>query len=105
MSPHTYTGSENADITDNQISLNVQLKVNCGLVLNPRLNVYFELHAGTSCFSFLQNIVDGSQPIVIFNTSDKSVQFFWDLDIPNFYDKAEIDAIGDELSPLISNTH
>ena len=35
------------------------------MVLNPRLNGYFEMYAGTSGFSFLQNIVDGSQPIAI----------------------------------------
>ena len=51
--------------------------------------------------SFLQNIVDGPQPIAIFNSLDKSVEFFGDLDIPNFYNKNETDAIGDELSPLI----
>ena len=28
MSPYTYTGSENIDITDNQISLSFPLKVN-----------------------------------------------------------------------------
>ena len=36
---------------------------------------------------------------------DKSVEFFGDLDIPNFYNKAETDAIGDELSPLVLNTY
>ena len=30
VSPHTYTGSENIDATDNQISLNLSLKVNGG---------------------------------------------------------------------------
>ena len=54
---------------------------------------------------FLQNIVDGSQPIAIFNYLDKSVEFFGGLDIPNFYNKTEIDAIGDELSALILNTY
>ena len=105
ISPYTYTGSENIDITDNQISLTFPLKINDEVVLNPRLNVYFELYAGTSGFTFLQNIVDGSQPIAIFNSLDKSVEFFGDLDIPNFYNKTEIDAIGDELSSLILNTY
>ena len=45
------------------------------------------MYAGTSGFSFLQNIVDGSQPIAISNSIDKSVEFFGDLDIPNFYNK------------------
>ena len=40
------------------------------------LNGCFELHAGTSGFTFLQNIVDGSQPVAIFNSLDKSVEFF-----------------------------
>ena len=31
--------------------------------------------------------------------------FFWDLDTPNFYNKNEINAIGDELSSLILSTH
>ena len=49
------------------------------------LNGYFELHAGASGFSFLQNIVDGSQPITILISSDKSVELFGDIAIPNFY--------------------
>ena len=69
------------------------------------LNWYVELHAGTSGFTFLQNTVDGSQPIAIFNSLDKSIKVFWDLDIPNFYNKAEIDATGDELSSLSLNTY
>ena len=73
------------------------MEVNDEIVLNPRLNGYFELYAGTSGITFLQNIVDGSQPIAIFNSLDKSVEFFGDLDIPNFYNKTEVDAIGDEL--------
>ena len=104
MSPHTYTGSENIDTTGNQISLSFSLKVNGEIVLNPRLNGHFELHAGTSGFTFLQNIVDGSQPIAIFNSPDKSVKSFGGLDT-NFYNKTEIDAIGDELSSLILNTY
>ena len=37
------------------------------------------------------NIVDVSQPIAIFNSLDKSVEFFfWDLDIPNVYNNTEI---------------
>ena len=35
---------------------------------------------------------------------DKSVEFFGGLDIPNFYNETKIDAIGDGLSSLISNT-
>ena len=48
------------------------------------------MYAGTSGITFLQNIVDGSQPTAIFNSLDKSVEFLGDLDIPNFYDKAKV---------------
>ena len=50
MSSHTYTGSENIDITDNRVSLNFSLKINGEVVLSPRLNEHFELYAGTSGF-------------------------------------------------------
>ena len=96
-SPAAYTGGENIDITNNEISLNLPLKVNDEICLNPRLNGYFEMYAGTSGFSFLQNIVDGSQPIAIFKSLDNSVEFFGDLYIPNLYNKNEIDAIDDEF--------
>ena len=58
--------------------------------MNPRVNAYFEIYAAPNGISFLQHIVDGSQPIAIFNSFDKSVESFGDLDIPNFYNKAEI---------------
>ena len=70
------------------------------MLLNPGLNEYFELHAVTSGFAFLHNIVDGSQPIAVFNSLGKSVEMFWYLDIPNFYNTNEIDAIDCELSSL-----
>ena len=105
ISSHTYTGSEHIGITDNQIPLKSLIQINDDVCLNPLLNGYFEVHAGTSGFSFLQNIVDGSQPIAIFNSLDKSVTFFGDLDIPNFYNKHEIDAIDDELASLSLNTY
>ena len=56
-------------------------------------------------FHFLQNTADGSQPIAIFNSVDKSVELFGDPDIPNFYNKNETDAIGDELSALVLNAY
>ena len=80
-------------------------KINDEVVLNPRLNVYFELYAGTSGFTFLQNTVDGSQPITILNSLNNSVEFSGDLDIPNLYNKTEIDATDDELSSSILNTY
>ena len=65
--PSSYSGSENIDITNNEISLNFPLKVNDEIVLNPRAyGIQFGLFAGTSGFSFLQNPQDGSQPIAIF---------------------------------------
>ena len=106
VSPQTYTGSENIDITNNEISLNFPLNINDEIVLNPRAyGIQFEMYAGTSGISFLQNISDGAQPIAIFNSLDKSVEFFGNLDIPNFYNKTEVDAIDDELSALILNTY
>ena len=104
MSSHTYTGSENIDITNNHISLKFPIIINDEIVSNPRLNVHFDLHAGTSGFSCLQNIVDGSQPTAIFDSLGKSRKLFGNLDIPNIYDTNEIDAIGDELSSLVLNT-
>ena len=101
VSPQTYTGSENIDMTNNEISINLLLKINDEIFWNPRLNYYFEIYAGTSGITFLQNIVDGSQPIAIFNSLGKSVEFFGNLDILNFYNKTEVGAIDDELSALI----
>ena len=63
------------------------------------------MYDGTSGFTFLQNTVDGSQPIAMFNSLGKSVEFFGELDIPNLYNKTEIDAIDDELSALVLNTY
>ena len=41
----------------------------------------------------------------MFNSLDKSVEFSGDLDIPNVYNKTEIDAIDGEVSSLFLNTH
>ena len=75
MSSHTYTGSGNIAITNSQISLKFPIKINNEIVLHPRLNGYFGLHAGASGVSFLQNIANGSQPTAIFNSSNKSLYF------------------------------
>ena len=49
----TYTGSENIDITSNELSLTFPLKINDEIVLNPRSGgAFFEMHAGTSGFAF-----------------------------------------------------
>ena len=75
-------------------------------MLNPRVNCYFEIYSAPNGISFLQHNPDGSQPIAIFNSLDKSVEFsFCDLGIPNHYNKTEIDAIDDELPASILNTY
>ena len=75
--PQTYTGSENIDITNNEISLNFPLTINDESFLNPRVNGYFEIYSAPNGISFLQHNSDGSQPIAIFNSLDKSVELFW----------------------------
>ena len=80
----TYTGSENIDTTNSEIPFNFALKVNDEIVFGPRLNGYFDLYAATNGIAFLRNIVDGGQPIAIFSSLDKSVEFFSGLDILNF---------------------
>ena len=71
VSPHTYTGSEHIDITDNQMSLNVPLKVNDEVVLNPRNydGAVFEMVSGTDHFTFLKNTLHGGAPIAQFYSS------------------------------------
>ena len=64
------------------MSITFPLTINDEIGSNPRLNGYFELYAGTSGFTFLQNIVDGSQPIAIFNYLDKSVEFLLRKPLP-----------------------
>ena len=58
--------------------------------LNPRVNGYFETYAAPNGISMLQHISDGSQPIAIFNSLNKSVGFFRDFDILNFHTKTEV---------------
>ena len=53
----------------------------------------FEMYAAPNGISILQHMSDGSQPIAMFNSLHKSVKLFGDLDIPNFYNKAEIDIV------------
>ena len=84
------SGSENINITNNQISLTYPLKFNNEPFSNPRVNVYFEIHAAPNGISLLQHTVDGSQPIAIFNSLDKGVEFSVDLDLANFYNKTDI---------------
>ena len=121
------TGSDNIEISSNQISFKkLPLTINGEAFLNPRVNGYFEIYSAPSGISILQHISNGSQPIAIFSSLYKSVEFFGDLDIPNFYNKtelgsllannnpnidlinyytkAEIDDLDNELSTLTLNT-
>ena len=118
-----YTGSENIDIPNNGISLNFPLAMNNEPFLNPRVNGYYEMYSAPNGISLLQHSSVGSQPIVMFSSLDKSVDFFGDLDIPNHYNessidtlfsnidlsnhytKTEVDDIDNELSALILNTY
>ena len=49
------------------------------------------MYVGTSGFAFLQHQQDGAQPILMMNSLHKSCEFFGDCDIPNHYNKTEID--------------
>ena len=74
-SPYSYTGTEHIDITDNQISLKSQLKVNGEIVLNPRNydGAVFEFMSGTYMVAFLQNTFHGGAPIAQFYSSTTMV--------------------------------
>ena len=68
VSPYTYTGSGNIDITDNQISLTFPLKVNGEVVLNPRAygGAVFDMVSRTDNCAFRQNTIHGGQPTAQF---------------------------------------
>ena len=72
------------------MSLTYPLTNNGEALLNPSVNCLFEIYAAPNGISFLQHSSDGSQPIAIFNPLDKSVEFFGDLDIHPFYNKADV---------------
>ena len=67
------TGSEDIDITDNQISLNLPIKTNNEIVLNPRPydGAVFEIIPGTGNFAFGQNSIHGGTLIAQFYSSTK----------------------------------
>ena len=74
--------------------MNIPNKINDEVCSHPRAyGVQFEMYAGTSGFAFLRNQQDGAQPIALFNSLDKSCEFFGDLDIPNFYNKSKINSM------------
>ena len=94
VSPQTFTGSENIDITDNQISLNFPLQVNDEVVLSPRnYGAVFEISSGTDNFTFLQNTIHGGVPIAQFYSSTKVCTFHGGCQIPNMYNKTFVDIL------------
>ena len=53
-----YTGSENIDITDNQISLNFPININDEICFHPRsYGIQFEMYGGTSGLLFYKTII------------------------------------------------
>ena len=90
--PFVYTGSENIDITDNQISLHFPIKMNNEIVLNPRAyeGAVFEMIPGTGDFSFRQDTIHGGQPIVQLYSSTKACTFHGDCDIPKMCKKTPV---------------
>ena len=82
----SYTGSENIDITNNQISLNLQMKINNEIVLNPRAydGAVFEIISGTDNFAFRQNSIHGGTPTAHLYSSTKECTFYVDCSIPDF---------------------
>ena len=95
VSPHTYTGSENIDITDNRVLLYFLLKVNDGVVLNPRAydGAVFEMSSGTDDLAFLQNAIHGGAPIAHFYSFKKLCTFHGGCQIPNMYVKTFVDIL------------
>ena len=59
--PCSYTGSENIDITDNQIPLNLPIRKNNEIGLNPRAydGAVVDMQSGTDNFVFRQNSIHG----------------------------------------------
>ena len=100
VSPYSYTGNENIDITNNQISLSFPLKVNGEVVLNPRNydGAVFEMSSGTDNFTFLQNTFHDGAPIAQIYPSTKLCTFHGDCQILNMYNKTSVDI-------LIANTY
>ena len=116
VSPYTYTGSENINITKNQISLTFPSKINDEVVLKRAYgSAVFEMIPGTDNFAFRQNTIHGGQPIAQFYSSTKVCTFHGDCQIPNMYNKTSIDIliadiyndtyINTEIDSLISNIY
>ena len=84
--PFTYTGSENIDITINQVSLNFSIKINDEIVQNPLAydGAVFDVLSGADNFAFRQNTIHGGQPRTIFDSSSKACTFRGGCGIPFF---------------------
>ena len=104
ISPSTYTGSENIDITDNQISLNFPLKINDEIIMHPRNydGAVFQMNSGTDNFIFLQNTIHGGAPIAQFYSSTKICTFHGDVEIPNMYSKSSMGLL---ISAIYNDTY
>lgn len=97
--PHSYTGNENIDITDNQISLTFPLKINDEIIMHPRnYGALFQLYSGTDNLTIHQNTFHGGQPIATFFSQDKSTTFYGDIIAPNIYDYITIDSMFNNMS-------
>ena len=94
VSPYTYTGSENIDITNNQIPLKCPLKMNDEVVLIQGHTMVLCLKwSGTDNFAFRQNTIHGGQPIAQFYSPAKVCTFHGDCQIPNMYNKTYVDIL------------
>ena len=94
-------------ITDNQIPLNVQLKVNGEVVLSPRNydGAVFEISCGTDNFVFsYKNTPHGGAPIAQFYSSTKICTFHGDCRIPNMYNKTYVGIPIADITILIQTT-
>ena len=59
---------------------------------------------GLQALLFLQNNKDGGQPLAIFNSLDKSTEFFGDCDIQNHYNNTELDSLKQILTSVTITT-
>ena len=100
-SPHTHTGSEHIDITNNQISLNAQLIINDEVFFFNQRNydgAVFEIISGTDSFTCLQqNTFHGGAPIAQFYSSTTVCTFYGDCQIPNMYNKTHVSILSADI--------
>ena len=91
----SYTGSDHIDITDNQVSLNFPIKINDGIMLNPRAydGDVFEMLSSSTHFAVRQNPLHGGSPMAQLYPSTKACTFHGGCEIPNMYDKTFVDLL------------